>query len=200
MSDSALLFRPPSKWPMVAALAGAVMIHLGAVALASHRLAPASDFISPPSTEITVIDEGDSTPVSPQFDVPEPPSPPLLATEFVEDRPPLPAPRSRDPRPLRAPTKARSAHPYNARALALHAPRPEYPYEARSRHITGSGVAALWVDEASGAVIDAEMEQSIGSSILDQSALTALRRWRFRSGTPPRVRVPVTFTMTGAQL
>ena len=160
---------------MVAALAGAVMIHVGAVALASHRSAPSSDFISPVSTEITVVDEGDPDPVSPQFDVPEPPSPPLLTTEFVEDRRPLPAPRTPNPRPMRTPTTARSARSCNARALALRAPRPEYPYEARSRHITGSGVVTLTVDEASGAVIDAEMEQSIGNSILDQSALSALR-------------------------
>src|SRR6266404_7918967 len=33
-----------------------------------------------------------------------------------------------------------------AKALAIFAPRPEYPIEARSRHITGSGVCILTVD------------------------------------------------------
>ena len=31
----------------------------------------------------------------------------------------------------------------NAKAVATYAPRPQYPYEARSRHITGSGVCVL---------------------------------------------------------
>ena len=30
-----------------------------------------------------------------------------------------------------------------AKAIAIFAPKPEYPYEARSRHITGSGVCGL---------------------------------------------------------
>jgi hypothetical protein len=34
MTNSAVIYGPPSKWPIVAA---AVMIHLCAVALASHR-------------------------------------------------------------------------------------------------------------------------------------------------------------------
>ncbi len=81
----------------------------------------------------------------------------------------------------------------------LSAPRPDYPYEARSRHITGSGVAVISVDPNSGLAVDAMVEQSIGSPILDNSTVSALRRWCFKPGTPARVRIPITFVLTGAQ-
>ena len=87
----------------------------------------------------------------------------------------------------------------NAKAFVLSAPRPDYPYEARSRHITGSGIAVITVDPNSGLAVDAMMEQSIGNPILDNSTVSAFRRWRFKPGTPPRVRIPITFVLTGAQ-
>ena len=43
------------------------------------------------------------------------------------------------------------------------------------------------------------IEQGIGNPILDNSTLSAFRRWRFRPGSPPRVRIPTTFLLTGAQ-
>jgi TonB family protein len=120
--------------------------------------------------------------------------------EFVEKN--LPPMHSSAP-PAKTILHLPSSRPVPAtagRALALHAPRPDYPYEARHRNITGSGVVALTVDSGTGLVVDAVMEESAGSPILDQSALSAFRRWRFKIGTPPRVRIPVTFTITGAQL
>jgi TonB family protein len=86
-----------------------------------------------------------------------------------------------------------------AKAVAIFAPKPDYPYEARSRHVTGSGVAVLSVDTASGNVTDATMAQSIGSPILDNSTTSTFRRWRFQPGkVAPKVKVPITYTMTGA--
>ena len=87
---------------------------------------------------------------------------------------------------------------HGVKALAISAPRPAYPYEARRRQITGYGVAILDIDPVNGDVIGAAMSQSTGSPILDDSTLSALRRWRFKPGTPVRVRVPITFTLTGA--
>jgi TonB family protein len=94
--------------------------------------------------------------------------------------------------------KPRLAGPSNPRALALNAPRPEYPYEARSRRAMGSGVAKLTVDATSGFVVVATMEQSTGVPILDNATLSAFRRWRFKPGTPGTVRIPITFNLTGA--
>lgn len=81
------------------------------------------------------------------------------------------------------------------RALAIFAPRPEYPFEARRKHITGSGVCLLSIDP-DGKVTDATMTQSIGSPVLDNAAVSAFKRWRFRPGTDPKIRIPINFTMT----
>jgi len=96
-------------------------------------------------------------------------------------------------RPSTAPVLSLS----EAKAFALDAPRPDYPYEARSRKITGSGVAVLTVDARTGAVMNASMAQSIGSPILDNAVVSAFRRWRFKPGTVSKVKVPITYTMTG---
>ena len=86
-----------------------------------------------------------------------------------------------------------------AKAVAIFAPKPDYPYEARSRHVTGSGVCVLSVDVSSGNVTDASMAQSIGNPILDNATTSTFRRWRFRAGqVAPKVKVPITYTMTGA--
>src|SRR5260370_35765950 len=85
------------------------------------------------------------------------------------------------------------------KAVGVFAPKPDYPYGARSRHVTGSGVAILTVDVASGNVTDASMAQSIGSPILGNSTTSTFRRWRFRPGAAaPRVKGPITYTMSGA--
>jgi TonB family protein len=42
------------------------------------------------------------------------------------------------------------------------------------------------------------MAQSIGNPILDNAATSAFRQWRFKPGTVSKVRIPITFTMTGA--
>ena len=61
------------------------------------------------------------------------------------------------PKPIapiaRPPHRSAEAGPMSissAKALAIIAPRPEYPYEARS-NITGSGVCVVTVDMGSGA-------------------------------------------------
>jgi protein TonB len=80
--------------------------------------------------------------------------------------------------------------------LALFAPRPEYPFVARQRKITGSGVVVVKVD-ATGIVTSATMRQSTGSPILDRAATSGFRRWRFKPGRAFWFRSPITFTMSG---
>jgi TonB family protein len=65
--------------------------------------------------------------------------------------------------------------------------------------LTGSGVVVLSVD-ASGNCTDASMGQSTGSPILDSAATGSLKRSRFKPGTPPKVRVPITFTLNGVSM
>ena len=125
---------------------------------------------------------------------------PAVQPEFVEEQP-TPPPRVNRPvkaAPIKAPTAGITSIA-NAKASAVFAPRPAYPYEARARKITGSGVCVVTVDTSSGAVTDAEMVQSIGNNLLDQSAVSTFRRWKFRPGsTAPKVKIPITFTMAGA--
>jgi TonB family protein len=80
-----------------------------------------------------------------------------------------------------------------AQAMAVSAPLPEYPYQAKRANITGSGVCVITVDTASGKVTDAMMAQSTGDGILDKVTTNTFRRWRFKPGTVSQVRVPVDY-------
>jgi len=77
--------------------------------------------------------------------------------------------------------------------MAVSAPLPEYPYQAKRAHITGSGVCVMIVDTASGNVTSAMMAESTGDAILDKVTTNTFQRWRFKPGTVSQVRVPVTY-------
>jgi TonB family protein len=87
--------------------------------------------------------------------------------------------------------------PSAAKAVTTYAPRPEYPQEARSHRIAGSGVCVVSIDPATGSVTNASMAQSTGSSLLDKSVLSTVRTWKFKPRTVSKVKIPVEFTMTG---
>ena len=144
-------------------------------------------------------------PTPPPEDIPIPEAPPMPTEvpEFHEESTPPPKKQQTKAAPIKAP-QVGAVHPpgmmsiSGAKALAISSPRPEYPYEARSRRITGSGVCVVTVDTSSGNVTDATMAQSIGNPILDSAAISAFRRWRFKPGTVSKVKIPITFTMSGA--
>ena len=191
-----LLYQPAPRWHLWTAVGGAVAIHLTAVALAQRREAVVE---IPPNTQTAIVEATlpppEATPPPEDIPIPAPPPPPEIKPEFVEERTPPP----RQPTAQKfTPIKSSEMSMSRAKALAVNAPRPQYPYEARSRKITGSGVCVVDVDPGSGSVTSAEMTQSIGSPILDGAALSAFRQWRFRPGTVSQVRIPITFTMTGA--
>ena len=85
--------------------------------------------------------------------------------------------------------------PPEARALMLSMPRPNYPYEARARHITGWGTCEILMDTKSGVVTRVVVVQSTGSKVLDEAAVNAFSRWRARPGKVSRIRVPFNFTL-----
>jgi TonB family protein len=90
-----------------------------------------------------------------------------------------------------------SAFP-GAKAIVIYAPKPEYPGEARLKHLTGSGIVMLDVDVPTGRVTNARMLKSTGHWILDNSALDAFRKWRFQPGkAAPNVKIPINYSMTG---
>ena len=80
-----------------------------------------------------------------------------------------------------------------AQAMAVSAPLPEYPYEAKHANVTGSGVCVMIVDTASGKVTNAMMAQSTGNAILDKVTTETFRRWRFKPGSVSQVRVPISY-------
>src|SRR5689334_6415667 len=202
MAAGPLLYRPPPRWQFWASLTGALVVHIGAVAIAAiHREPPAIDLSQIPTATVEATLQPEDQPTPPPEDIPiqEPPPIPEVAPEFHEEKPPPPK-TNKPTGPVKAPQGVTGTMSITgAKAIAIYAPKPDYPYEARSRHQTGSGVAVLSVDTASGNVTDASMAQSIGSPILDQSTVSTFRRWRFRPGAcAPKVKVPITYTMTGA--
>ena len=197
-----LLYKPPPSWQFWAAFGGAVLIEAASVVIAGIKHeAPAVDLSQIPTATVEAMLQPEDQPTPPPEDIPiqEPPPIPDVAPEFHEEKPPPPK-TNKPTGPVKAPQGVTGTMSITgAKAVAIFAPKPEYPYEARSRHQTGSGVALLSVDTASGNVTDVSMAQSIGSPILDQSTLSAFRRWRFAPGKcAPKVKVPITYTMTGA--
>jgi len=69
-----------------------------------------------------------------------------------------------------------------ARQWALSTPQPRYPEAARLRRITGLGYFKLRVDRATGRVKELTVLWSTGNQLLDASAISTLRQWRFRGG------------------
>jgi protein TonB len=196
-----------------AALGGAVAIHFAAVAIASiHPKEQVMDLTDIPEATVEMSIEQQPEPpqpTPPPEEEPPPPPPPEAVPEekpeFVEEKPTPPPKRPPTNKPVAPIAKPKPVGPVgpmsmsSAKAVAVSAPRPEYPYEARRSKITGSGVCVMTVDASSGSVTSAEMAQSTGNAILDNAATSAFRRWRFKPGTVSRVRTPITFTMSGAQ-
>jgi TonB family protein len=202
-----LLYQPGSRWRVGAALGAAALIHFAAVAFASiHRHEQIDEVPSSPPGIPELVFE----PTSPIDDPTPPPDvldpPPLLTPtddSFADQKPSPPPIRRQDNRLVVPIAKARNGSPgsltlSSAKVLALSAPRPEYPYEARRQKITGSGIVAMSIDPVSGNVTDVSMWQSTGSPVLDNATVAAFRRWRFKPGAVSRVKSPITYTLTGA--
>jgi TonB family protein len=93
--------------------------------------------------------------------------------------------------------RVKSLSPEATAALAVYAPRPNYPYEARMHHLQGSGLAILTIDPATGNVSNVVMRASTGVGILDDETISTFSRWRFKPGTVNKVRVPINFILSG---
>jgi periplasmic protein TonB len=191
-----LLYRPPPRWQGWAALGGAVAIHFAAVAIASiHPTEKVVDLSDIPEAVVDVSLEQQATPEPTPEDEPPPPPPPEAIpeqkAEFVEEQstpPPKRPPSTKPVVPIARPT---------GKAAMVYKPHIEYPYEARRSKITGSGVIVVAVGSG-GEVTEASMGVSTGNAILDNAATSAFRRARFNPGTAPKVKIPITFTLTGA--
>jgi protein TonB len=211
-----MLYRGGPKWQVLAAFGGALAVHAIAVGIAALKPVEPEAEVTPDLEQIAEVTfeqptQPEPTPPPEEMEEPEPvdaPPEPIDTPEFVEEKP-SPTPRKErtaPPKPVAPIARPAVAGPpagpmsmSSARAVAVSAPRPEYPYEARRSRATGSGVCVMTVDPSTGAVTSAVMAQSTGNPILDNAATSAFRRWRFKPGTVSKVRTPITFTMTGAQ-
>src|SRR6266513_3573330 len=136
-----LLFRPAPKWQVISAFAGALAVHGIAVALAFHKEPPPMDLSDIPTAtiEATLDQPPADEPTPPPEDIPIPvaPPPPEIQPEFHEEQTPPPQ-KKITPQKVQ-PIKPPQLNASQAKANAISMPRPDYPYEARSKHITGSG-------------------------------------------------------------
>jgi TonB family protein len=69
-----------------------------------------------------------------------------------------------------------------ATKFLVYAPKPDYPIDARARHITGSGIVVIRIHVKTGRVVEARVWRSTGHAILDQAAIRAFSQWRFKPG------------------
>jgi len=97
------------------------------------------------------------------------------------------------PTPLSALPKVLRRSGGSLQASAIRKVEPAYPMSARSAHITGSVVVEVRIDH-SGAVVDAKAIN--GPRELQDAAVEAARRWRFRPTSIGGVPVDVIGTIT----
>src|SRR5438046_447779 len=168
--SAALIYRPNSRKLIWFAFASAIMLHLAAVGFANNRPRSLSPVV-PPGSEVEVTDFPPANPEESELVLP-PEQPSIEPQEFTDENVKLAPIRPRKKiSPVQSPNigSSRASNPGSAKALALFAPRPTYPYEARRGGITGSGVVHLIVNSAGGNVIDVRMSQTTGSAILDNA-------------------------------
>ena len=91
---------------------------------------------------------------------------------------------------------AQTANSAHTKHFALYAPPPKYPFAARARHLTGAGVFACNLRQ-DGTVASVDIVKSTGAGLLDDAAISALRRWKFKPGDAHVVRIPLAFTIHG---
>jgi TonB family protein len=206
----ALLYQPKQRWRVGLAFVAAALIHFAAVAIAGMHHETQVEATPGDNGGVPVYLTPEDSPAErstpPEEVAASTPIPLPVEQPIVHDKMTTPSPVRRQIFKAIAPiAKVRpgigsgTPGPSSVRAMALSGPRPAYPYEARRQKITGSGVAVMTVNPATGDVIDAVMQESTGSLVLDNAAVAAFRKWRFKAGTGPMVKSPITFTLTGAQ-
>lgn len=206
MTTTALLYSPRHNWRAVIAFAAALLIHFAAIAIANVERVDADSGAPFTETLTEIIFDPQPVPeVEASPEDPEPlPTPPQTNEAFPEEKATPPPIRRQTTKPIAPLVRPRNIRPAgslslsSAKVLATNAPRPEYPYEARRQRITGTGIVTMTIDPVSGNVSSASMSKTTGSLFLDNAALTAFRRWRFKPGTVSSVTCPVTFTLTVA--
>lgn len=158
---------------------------------APPHIAPEEEKKAEPGRSIASM-PASQKPATPTEQAPSAEEPAVVA---VPERKPRPRKRLR---PVVQPEAASISAPVPmslsvAQSMAVSAPLPEYPYEAKRRNLTGSGTCIVTVDTATGTVTNATMFQSTGSPLLDKLTIQTFKSWRFKPGTVSQVRVPISY-------
>jgi len=160
---------------------------------AQPRPAPPEPNSAPPQHDILALPESAPSPVT--VAAPEPQERQAKA----EAVPPAPASAVAAPVPARE-----SVTPARYDAAYLRNPAPRYPISARRSGITGAVDLKVRVTP-DGRAADVQVQRSSGSSVLDGSALEAVRNWQFvperRGQTPVEswLVVPIVFRLENAR-
>ena len=82
-------------------------------------------------------------------------------------------------------------------ALAANVTRAQQPRSSPSRdiHLAATGVVLLELDDATGKVVRARMEQSTGYNVLDKATISVYLKKHFRPHTRSPLRVPVRYSV-----
>jgi TonB family protein len=98
------------------------------------------------------------------------------------------------PPPLTSATWVPELSAAEARRIAISAPQPDYPIDARRNRTQGSGMFRLNLAK-DGKVDSIQVLKSTGNKTLDDAAERALRQWRFKPGMLQAVNVPINFVL-----
>src|SRR5207253_1666601 len=74
------------------------------------------------------------------------------------------------PAPIHEETTETGTDWNSGKIAVIFAPQPEYPLEARKKHLKGDGMLLLHIDMPSGNVTSVDVEKSTGHKILDDAA------------------------------
>lgn len=77
---------------------------------------------------------------------------------------------------------------------------PPPPAHGRGPYGHGSGIILVEVEPKTGKVIAARMLESTGSTEFDSAAIKAFRTKRFKPGTAPQLRIPISYRIKGKKL
>jgi TonB family protein len=179
------------------------------VATASKQNTVPAPKEGPPAEELRSRIVTEEKKAEPSAGAPSPPqsqqvTPVTEQTPPAEESAPVVVPVEKKPRPKKRPRPAVQPEAASisapvpmslsvAQSMAISAPLPQYPYEAKRRNLAGSGICVVTVDPVTGRVTDARMYQSTGSAMLDKLTIQTFKSWRFKPGTVSQVRLPISY-------
>jgi len=134
-----------------------------------------------------------------------PPPPPVKQIEFIRQLvkpPPTPIEKPKPkpkPQPVAAPSPVKSDMVSHLVVGSSGLPHPGYPARAKLMRITGTVLMSVTFD-SSGAVSDAEVVTSSGSSMLDLPTRSFIReQWHNESFAGRTETVPIEYVLDGSQ-